>query len=1211
MIDCIVLNKTNGEESNLFNSLLSITSDESIAKDAYAYLHTEEFKNIFGDFINNSDDMLDRIDDNNEPKLFYNKKTNKYFFIDKENEPVNYPYEQTGLHQFFTTEEISDFSKSLAFDFYDSELSFDKESGEFLNLSTVTLKESIGEFINRRILDLNRKEDFESMSISLALENSLEHLNEWVEQTRNFFKSIKIDNSLEGQEDFGENDTSVNNEIIRKESFLKNSKDSINNNVKLYLSLIPSTKKNSFGQNSFVGFDEIYTVLNNSLRDIAVTNNETGEFEDEFDVYLKNIKELIPFKPYLQKVYDDLSSSNISENYKNQFTQAFRLVKNNFLGSELSVSISENGERTVSYSVKNLSEVSARKNNIIQQWKFNYSVLNFNDSKIKKYISNFRSEVDKMSKNSFKMTEKDFNTHKIELVSLLKKIGIFVTDKGINYYINEGSPSNLPLESRIQNLIDTFDSVARELENVIQTKSDDNIFNNQSVFKNIAEAEAFFIEEGSDATVFSVGKSKWVNSKPSFLVYQINKWKNNPSLLIKHFESTEFNKGSLWMSYLTAEEYSGSYEQRIEESRRRLEEVDVNIFNSVQEKGDSLNAVDNKDITETDALNDYIHKLFGGRFNNGKTYHKTALAAGKNTEFQLYFGNDPNYFNINSNAHVQNGRIEVSNKVLEIFYKYVKSEYDTIRYAHKFVAIEGNKNKLIENYHLGQKNVFKMHLFPSMSIDFDTDGKIIQPNLGFSLYDNNGVPLYDDLDQIKTQIKQKIQDSLSKRINNTYNVLFDKQLVKFDNNGKLINNAIDSTLFDLLKQDGNNADAVMNLAADATVNSIISQVEYSKMFTGNVAYYKNIDDYFKRVAGSYTDGQYLRVKTGEEYFNVSVISAVKISPDSLEEMKKYLPESIWKKYENDVNSTDAQAWITPERWKHLMEGMGKPQHLIDKVYEKMFQDKPKFDKSEIKLLSTILKGVHWEITEDSVPVFLKYSQSVLIPGMIKNTGLDKLYKKMKETKGPNGKSIDELVSIDGIKVGSHAPTTVHDDNGDVVNDFELKPLQLRNEFWKLQQDLPVKGTKLTDVGSQIQKIIFSGLANRKENAFQLNDGTLLSGHDMIKYLNNIVSALSYKGVMNVFKDLDIDHDTYKIKDESKMFDMISEQMKSRKDTSSNFIKALDSHTSPYGIPGGKSMFHNIFNSYLTDNIVKIKTNGGGFIQISDFGLSFDEATKKN
>jgi len=1211
MADCKVLNRTNGEESNLYDQLLSVTGDESVAKDAHAYIHTDEFIDIFGDFIRNPESMRDRIDDNGEPKLFYNSKVNKYFIIDKENEPVFFPYDQLGLKQFFSSNEISDFAKSLAFSYYDSELSFSKESGEILNISDFTLLEHVKEFIHIKKHQLNRNDDFESLSLALALENSLEHADEWVEEVRNFFKSIKIDNSLEEKQDFVDNEESLNDEIIRKESFLKNSKDSVNNNVKLYLSLIPSTVKNSFNEDTFIGFDEIYTVLNNALRDIQPVHNEQGELEDEFDIYLENIKQLIPFKPYLQKVYDDLTASDISENYKNQFTQAFRLVKNNFLGSELTIELDKNGDRKVSYTVRNLSEVSARKNNIIQQWKFNFDVLDSNASKIKRYISTFRSEVDKISKNVNKIDEKSFNNYKAELQRLLKKVGVYTTEKGIDYYLNNGKAENIALDERIQTLINTFDAAARELENVIDKESDDEVFNNQSVFKDLAGAEAFFIEEGSDATIFSVGKTKWVYSKSSFLGKQLNKWKKDPGLLIKQYEATEYNKKSLWLSYLTAEEYANDYNQRIEESRKRLEVVTLNIFNSVQTKGDSVDAVDNKDITDTDALNDYVHKLLGGRYNNGKTYHKTALAADKNTEYQLFLGNDPNYFNIDTNAYVENSNIKVSNRVLEIFYDYFVGEYNRMKYEHEFVSLEGNKNKLKQNYHLGNRNAFKSQLFPSMSINFDEDGNAIQPDLDFDLYDKNGIPLYDDLNEVKDKIKQKIQQALSARIKTTYDTLFDYQLVKFDKDGRLINNAIDSTLFEMLKKDATNSEAVVNLAADTTINSIISQIEFSKMFTGDIAYYKNLDDYLKRVPETYTDGQALRLKTGEEYFNIGVIDSVEVSPDSLEEMKKYLPEEIWRKYEKKVNSTDAQAWITPERWKFLMERIGKPQELIDKVYEKMHQSNPTFEKNELKLLSTILKGVHYELSEDNVPIFLKYSQSVLIPSAIKNTGLEKLYNKMKSSSNP----IDELITIDGVKVGSFKPVVAHNENGDVLDDFELNSMQLRNEYWKLQQDLPVKGSKNTDVGSQIQKIAFSGLKSNRDRSFQLGDGTLLSGDDMITYLNSIISAMSYSGLKDVVKDLGIEvtdeNNRFKIKDESKMFDMIIEQMKSRKETTGNFIKALEARTSPYGIPGAKTMFHNIFNAYITDKIVKVKTNGGGFIQMSDFGLSYDEITKKN
>jgi len=51
---------------------------------------------------------------------------------------------------------------------------------------------------------------------------------------------------------------------------------------------------------------------------------------------------------------------------------------------------------------------------------------------------------------------------------------------------------------------------------------------------------------------------------------------------------------------------------------------------------------------------------------------------------------------------------------------------------------------------------------------------------------------------------------------------------------------------------------------------------------------------------------------------------------------------------------------------------------------------------------------------------------------------------------------------------------------------------------------------------------------------------------------------------------------------------------------------LESETSIYGVAQAKPKLENIFSSILTKRILKIKTNGGSFIQMSNFGLSYDE-----
>lgn len=1230
-MSCKTPNRLNGEESKLYNSLLSIVKNENDAEELHNSMYTDDFFEIFGDFVNNPDEMMDRTDENGEPRMYFNNRLNKYFILDVNGQQYFFPPKQNGLKAFFRSNEIKEFAQSLAHNFYEEHIVIDKKTGDVIVTEDQTLKDFVNEYIRNKISKLEESEDYDEVSLSMSLDDSLDHIDEWVESVRNFFKSVKLDNRLEEKEDFIANEESANDEIMRKESFLKSSKDSISNNTKLYLSLIPDMvknengevvkKKNEFGDDTFVGFDEIYTVLNNALRDITPTYDENGEMEDEFDLYLDEIKKLIPFKSYLQKVYNDLTSSNYTENEKNQFTQAFRLVKNNFLGSELTVTFDSKGNKIVGYTVKNLSDVSSRKSNLIQQWKFNFEVLGISKKDVEKYAHLFRRDYDKYAARSADPSDKDVKNAIDDLRKSLKKIGAYGTEEGLERFLYEGQLERPSNDILMQKVISSFDSMTREMENA-KEKDNEGLFENQTMFKNLAEAEAFFIKEGSDATIFSVGKTKWVYSRASFLSQQINKWKRNPALLIQQYESNDHTKSSLWMEYLTAAEYS-DYNKRVEESRKRLADVVLNIFNSVQTRGESTDAVDNKSITDTDALNDYIHKIMGGRYGNGKTYHKTALAADKSTEFQLYFGNDPNFFNLFANAFVENEVIKVSPKILDIFFNYFNGEYKRMAFEHQFVAIEANKNKLRQNYHLGNKNAFKSQLFPSLSINFKKDGTVVQPSTELDLYDEQGVPLYEDLNEIKSKITPLIQDALSKIIDKTHDTFIQKQLIKFNTDGEMYNNAIDSDLFANMQQDGSVETASIKLAADVTINSLVSQIEYSKMFTGDTAYYKNLDDYLKRVPETYTDGQYGRFPQAEAIFNIASISGVVISPDSLDAMREYLSPEIVDKYEGKTNSTDGQAWITPERWKSLMLALGKPEYLVNKIYDKMYNDNAKFSEKEKKLLSTILKGVHYELTPGGVPIFLKYSQAVLIPSMIKNTGLETLLNKMKSTETPNGRGIDELITIDGIKVGSLKPNLTHDENGNVIDakDITLNPMELRNEFWKLQQDLPVKGSKQTDVGSQVQQIAFAALAHDKldsegnivEKKFELEDGTVLSRESMKHYLNDIFGAMTVKGMKSVIKDLGLNsgstENPYQFTDESKIFDMIIDQMSSRKDVTSNYMEALESHTSPYGVPGAKEMFHNVFNAYVTDRIVKIKTNGGGFIQMSDYGLSYNDVTK--
>jgi len=375
------------------------------------------------------------------------------------------------------------------------------------------------------------------------------------------------------------------------------------------------------------------------------------------------------------------------------------------------------------------------------------------------------------------------------------------------------------------------------------------------------------------------------------------------------------------------------------------------------------------------------------------------------------------------------------------------------------------------------------------------------------------------------------------------------------------------------------------------------------MFSGDVAYYKNEVDYKKRVPATYTDGLYQRLNNNNKTYNVAVTESVNIAEPFLTELVELLGEELGNKY-NDVNAADAQAWITPARWRDLMKTIGKWNALYESAYNKLIGDNNEpFTVEELKAVAPPLKGVYFQVV-DGIPTFLKYSQAVLSPRLRKGNGLEILYDKMVNNKDSNGNDfpIDELVTFDAIKVGSNTPIKVHDDNGQVLDNFQLQGFTIPSNGWKLQQDLPVKLMHDTEIGSQIQKNIFQGLAFNLDKMFTL-DNTEVEGNQIIENIANVTEALSNLGLESIYKEFGIDNNG-KITNIEGFYSSIISELKSR-GGSQNVIAGLESEIAIYGVAQAQDKLQNIFSSILTKRLLKIKTNGGSFIQMSNFGLYSD------
>ena len=1203
-----------GEKSILFDTLYEIAKkDETLADKYFAQFQNETFKEEFGDWV--ADAALEyeertidqrKVDDNGEPKLIWDNKLGKYYYITKNGIKNVYNPGATSLKKIFSNEYSRNVTKILALNFVKGRIG---ENFNTLDLSERqgTLRQSIEATIKRKINDFRSTPDIEFQFRADQLEKSLEVINEWVTSVENFFTEVKlVYKETNDQEDQLEEEESERGQTFGKSSFEKSTKDNVSSNVKLRLSLLTSEKLDPvFNEPTFIDFDEVYSTLLNSLTgNIAI--NKDGKLQDLFEIYKTQILSLSAKKPYLADLHQLLSRADITDNIKAEFVQAFNLDKNNFIGTIYKITPIKDEDGVVTYkttsTVQNLSDVGAKSKFVKSNWQYNFNQVflsdkgEFNDasktaiSKKATAYNKFYNGFKKKLKNKDYSTEESLEAPINGVVQVLKGLGVETTKDGFSHYLDGLSPLNLDVVDKLTNLNKLVDSInyffTAASKNEINS-ADKNPLDTQKEFAKLAEAEAFFMNQGSDASIYTVGKTKWVYSYPSYLSNKLKQWKKDRNSLLTHYNASEYNKRSHYMEYLLA--LDGEFVNAEEVSQQRIEDFELNVFNSLQGEG---NAVDNKQISKNDTFADIYNKVLGFR-KGAKSYVNSPTPADKATQYQFTV---PKELMINSNAVYKDGDVQFNEKAKEILFNYVLGEHERMKQVQREINIAeqtGDKSKLVQHYHLGNQNGLKFQMFPSLN--FENFNDITE---GYSLYDENGAVLTDvslEIEEIKSEILFKIEKTVSKDIQTLFTQLRTTGIIELNSNGVYTNKGLDSEIWESYK----GAQTAMKIAADIYINSLISQVEYSKMFSGDVAYYKDAVDYKKRIPATYTDGLQLYLRPGEERFNAAVISSVYLSDPDLDKLKEILPEEVWSSYDNNnINSADAQAWITPKRWKFLRERLGKFQEADQVVFDKMMGvNKEVFTAEELKRAAQPLKGVYFEINEGR-PVFLKYSQAVLLPQVIKGTALETLYDKMVESK------IDEVITEDGVKVGAFQPQTAHNIDGSFNPDVVLTPMSLNNSGWKLQQDLPVKTDKSTDVGSQIQKIIFSGLSFNPDKDFLIGNKEL-KGSDLIDRLNNIVENLSDAGFANLEREFGIGADG-KITNVSRLNQALVKELKSR-GSSNNVIEALESGMSPFGIPGSQEQIQNVFASMVTKRVVKIQTNGGSFIQMSNFGFNKTEA----
>ena len=289
-MSCTILSKTNSEESILYKQLLAIANnDELLANRYYNSFDTESFIKDFGDYkqdskLENKTINQDRVDDNGEPKLFKDENYNRYYYINTNQEKVYFP--NKSLSNVLTSNSINTIKKSLGAQYILSnfKLSNGFEKLNFEDSSDTTLSNFI-------VAKLQAKKDFYDGLNSIAgkvkskrISVLLEHVDELKDEVTDYFKTLKLNYT----EDINEIDSlTTKEEDVRDHSYTtssieRSSKENVNSDIKILLSLIPDINQASFdeilNEPSFYDFNTIYGSLLKIL-----SNTVSAEDEMLFD----------------------------------------------------------------------------------------------------------------------------------------------------------------------------------------------------------------------------------------------------------------------------------------------------------------------------------------------------------------------------------------------------------------------------------------------------------------------------------------------------------------------------------------------------------------------------------------------------------------------------------------------------------------------------------------------------------------------------------------------------------------------------------------------------------------------------------------------------------------------------------------------------------------------------------------------------------------
>lgn len=639
-------------------------------------------------------------------------------------------------------------------------------------------------------------------------------------------------------------------------------------------------------------------------------------------------------------------------------------------------------------------------------------------------------------------------------------------------------------------------------------------------------------------------------------------------------------------------------------------------------------------LSPTDAFANTINGILKGM-------HSLLRPGDKKLEYKLKLGE----FVPSDKLVTQEGKY--TQEVSKVFRNYLKDE---------FTRIDHIKDGIGSNIQYYKDSINNLGIFTDILKDVNIP-EFSMKEEAHAWIDNNKDIIDDKISKFLTDTTKKFGETarkysifkqLSEKVGKKY-------VLKPDN--YIVNGVDTRAINDILKTNDSNevytGNHIHQFFRYIAVNSLIGNIEQTKLFTGDLAFYKGsqegldplkrfssltgtkklsmVDDSYNNwlntnrpKVGYLGDTKYNLHQDGNVHIAVvkDVISSVrKEVRDNFEEgliangMDKAKRDAVLAKY-NKINEADAQSWIHLPGYREMLLRSHDWTNAHELAYKKAIKGIP-LNADELFLFPPLKPQYFGPQEADRMyaPYFLKTSLSPLIPSVVRGTDLEQLMHKMYKD------DVDITSTESAVKLGGKIDTSTNDfmslytNEGDEAvinpqsfnatgeNGLETVVSKLPYQYMGIQLDIAPERKEETTRGTQDEKLTMSNLAK------------ISGGEEILKQYQSTIDRLVTHAKSKMLKEtgIKIKGKEYAIPDKTKLLDFLEKQAIQRGVPTNTLIGLRMALTDGSSLDAvvNKDRIDSILASIVNNNTIKAKRRGEQKVQVASTGIGSREFSKES